>query len=116
MLNTLYKNWLQIYFQKRVLAIGLLGFSSGIPLFLTSSTLAIWLKELGYDFTSIGFFAIATLPYSFKFLWAPLIDRLPIPFFTKTFGRRRGWMISSQIGLMICLILFFFFGPSIKLA
>lgn len=102
--------------QKRLLIIALLGFSSGIPLFLTSSTLAIWLKELGYDYTTIGFFAIASLPYSFKFIWAPLIDRLPLPFFTRIFGRRRGWLIVSQLGLMTCLLLFSIFGPSIHLA
>jgi PAT family beta-lactamase induction signal transducer AmpG len=108
-------SWLGVYLQKRLLIIALLGFSSGIPLFLTSSTLTIWLKELGYGYATIGYFAIATLPYSFRFVWAPLIDRMPLPFFTKTFGRRRGWLISSQISLMACLVAFNFLGPSIEL-
>lgn len=109
------KSWLGIYLQKRLLIIALLGFASGIPLFLTSSTLTFWLEELGYDYASNSFFAIASLPYALKFLWAPFIDRLSLPYFTKRFGRRRGWMILSQVLLMACLVGYWVFGPSIKL-
>src|SRR3546814_4484077 len=68
-----------IYREPRVLAVMFLGFASGLPLLLTASTLAIRLTESGVDLTTIGLFAMVGVPYSLKFLWAPLIDRLPLP-------------------------------------
>lgn len=105
-----------MYFQSRLAIIALLGFSCGIPYFLTASTLAIWLNELGYDYTTIGFFAIASLPYSLRFVWAPFIDRMPIPYLTQFLGRRRAWLILSQMGLILCLFSFNLTGPSLELA
>ena len=90
----------------------LLGFSSGLPLFLTSSTLAIWLTSEGVTKTNVGLLGLVALPYAFKFLWAPLIDRLPLPFFTTRFGRRRGWMIFSQLLLIASIIMFAQFNPA----
>lgn len=114
--ENLVKNWFGIYLEKRILIIGLFGFSSGIPYFLTASTLAIWLKTIGFDYETIGFFSIATLPYSLRFLWAPFIDRTPIPFLTRYFGRRRAWMLLSQVGLILSLGCFSLLGPNLELA
>src|SRR3546814_19788794 len=74
-----------IYREPRVLAVMFLGFANGLPLLLTASTLAIRLTESGVDLTTIGLFAMVGVPYSLKFLWAPLIDRLPLPVLSSTF-------------------------------
>jgi MFS transporter, PAT family, beta-lactamase induction signal transducer AmpG len=74
----------------------LMGFSSGLPLALTFATLSFRLAEIGVSRTAIGLFALVGVPYSVKFLWSPLIDRLPIPFFTPHLGRRRGWALAIQ--------------------
>ena len=97
--------------QRRLFVIGLLGFASGIPLYLTSSTLAIWFGEAGVNLTTIGLFSAAAFPYALKFLWAPLIDRMPIPYLTKKLGRRRSWMLISQIALIIGICGFATFDP-----
>src|SRR3546814_7927425 len=93
-----------IYREPRVLAVMFLGFASGLPLLLTASTLAIRLTESGVDLTTIGLFAMVGVPYSLKFLWAPLIDRLPLPVLSSTFGRRRGWLLFTQAGLIAALV------------
>lgn len=101
------QSWLQtlvVYTDRRVIAILLLGFSSGLPLLLTLSTLTIWLAEEGISKTTIGLFALVGLPYSIKFLWAPLIDRLPLPPLTTLLGRRRGWAVGTQLALMIGIV------------
>ncbi|WP_025897549.1 AmpG family muropeptide MFS transporter [Sneathiella glossodoripedis] len=103
----LLKRWftaISIYKDPRVIAILFLGFSSGLPLALTGTTLALWLREEGLTLTSIGLFANVATPYALKFLWAPLIDKLPIPLLGRMFGRRRGWMILTQICLMLSII------------
>lgn len=95
--------WLKataVYREPRVIAILLLGFSSGVPLALTAGTLAIWMTEVGVDLTTIGLFAVVATPYSLKFLWAPIIDRVPLPWLTRRFGRRRGWLLLTQFGLI----------------
>lgn len=84
----------------RILAIAVLGFSSGLPLALSFSTLSFWLKEEGLSNTSIGLFASAATPYTLKFLWAPLVDRLELPFLGRLLGRRRSWMLASQLALI----------------
>ena len=80
----------------------LTGFSSGLPLLLTGSTLKFWLREEGLDLSTIGFFSLVGLPYTLKFLWAPFMDR----FVPAEFGRRRSWMLISQVmlGVSICAI------------
>ena len=75
----------------------LMGFASGFPLLLTKTTLKTWLREEGVDLTTIGFFAFAGLPYTLKFIWAPLLDRFIPPFL----GRRRGWLLIVQLALII---------------
>lgn len=93
-----------IYREPRVLAVMFLGFASGLPLLLTASTLAIRLTESGVDLTTIGLFAMVGVPYSLKFLWSPLIDRLPLPILSRTFGRRRGWLLATQAALALSLL------------
>lgn len=93
-----------IYLEPRVVAVLFLGFASGLPLLLTASTLAIRLTESGVDLTTIGLFAMVGVPYSLKFLWAPLIDRLPLPVLSRVFGRRRGWLLATQAALVAALL------------
>ena len=102
-----------IYTDKKLLVIMLLGFSSGLPLLLTLSTLSVWLVEIGITKTTIGFFALVGLPYSLKFLWAPFIDNLKIPFFTNYLGRRRSWILLTQILLILSLIFLGYSDPSV---
>ncbi len=93
-----------VYLDRRVLAILFLGFSEGLPLALTGATLSVWLREGGISKTAIGLFALVTMPYALKFVWAPLIDRLRLPLVTRLFGRRRGWALVTQAALMGALI------------
>ncbi len=93
-----------VYFKPRVLLILLLGFSGGLPLALSGSTLTIWMTDRGVDLGSIGLFALVGLPYTVKFLWAPAVDALHVPVLTRMFGRRRGWLIFSQIILMTTIL------------
>ncbi len=95
---------LKVYGDRRVLAILFLGFSSGLPLLLTFSTLSIWLAEEGISKGSIGLFALLATPYSLKFLWAPFMDHMPLPFLTRWLGRRRAWVIVSQLALIVGIV------------
>ena len=88
---------LEIYSDRRVLLILPLGFASGLPLLLTASTLSAWLATAGVSRAAIGAFALVGTPYALKFLWAPVIDRLPPPL---RLGRRRGWGITIQLALI----------------
>jgi PAT family beta-lactamase induction signal transducer AmpG len=96
---------LAVYLRPRVLIVMFLGFSSGLPLALSGSTLQVWASESGVDLTSIGLFALVATPYAFKFLWAPLVDALDVPLLARWLGRRRGWLIFSQL-LLIGAILY----------
>ncbi|MGE0725964.1 MAG: AmpG family muropeptide MFS transporter [Alphaproteobacteria bacterium] len=80
-----------------------LGFASGLPLPLTFGTLSFWLAESGVSRTAIGLFALVGTAYSLKFLWAPLVDRLPLPPLTGLLGRRRGWTLASQVALIVAI-------------
>lgn len=88
---------LAVYADRRVLSILFLGFSSGLPLLLVYGTLSAWLTEAGLSLTVVGLFSWASTAYAFKWLWSPLVDRLPLPPFTHLFGQRRGWMLASQM-------------------
>src|SRR6266851_9197334 len=92
-----WRRTLSVYADRRVLMILPLGFASGLPLLLTFSTLSAWLATAGVSRAAIGAFALVGTPYAFKFLWSPLIDRLPPPL---PLGRRRGWGITIQITLI----------------
>src|SRR5579883_1540510 len=94
-----------VYLQPRVLIVLFLGFSSGLPLALSGSTLLVWMREAGVDLGTIGLFALVGTPYTLKFLWAPLVDALHVPLFTRHFGRRRGWLLFSQLLLMVSIVL-----------
>ena len=94
-----------VYLQPRVLIVLLLGFSSGLPLALSGSTLRFWLRESHVDLETIGLFALVGTPYTIKFLWAPLVDALSVPFLSDMLGRRRGWLILSQLLLVAAIIL-----------
>lgn len=107
-------NWyssLLIYKDIRVLRILILGFSSGLPILLIFSTLSLWLKSAGIDRSTITIFSWAGLAYSFKFLWAPVIDKMPIGYLTKNFGHRKSWLILSQLALIILLLMVGFVDP-----
>jgi len=96
---------LAVYLKRRVLIIMFLGFSSGLPLALSGSTLLVWMTEAGVNLGTIGLFALVGTPYTVKFLWAPIIDALDVPLLSRRFGRRRGWLILSQL-LLIAAIVF----------
>jgi PAT family beta-lactamase induction signal transducer AmpG len=100
-----WRDGLAVYLQPRVLIVLLLGFSSGLPLALSGSTLLVWMREAGVDLGTIGLFALVGTPYTLKFLWAPLVDALHVPFFTHKFGRRRGWLLLSQLLLIVAILL-----------
>ncbi|MGE5514192.1 MAG: AmpG family muropeptide MFS transporter [Bacteroidota bacterium] len=92
------------YFDRRVLMVLVLGFASGLPLLLTFSTLSAWLKGAGISRTAIGLFALVGTPYAFKFLWSPLIDRLPLPLLSRLLGRRRSWGLVIQALLILAVL------------
>ena len=92
-------DYLKVFTNRRIAAVLLLGFSSGLPLALTAGTLQAWLAVDNVDITTIGFFTLAGQPYIYKFLWAPLLDRFAPPLF----GRRRGWILLAQIALLVTI-------------
>lgn len=92
-----------IYNNKKMLSMIGLGFSSGFPLVLVSSTLSLWLKESGLSYAIIGLFALTKTPYSFKWMWSPLVDKIRAPIFWRL-GRRRGWAFLLQIFLMLSIL------------
>ena len=95
---------LAVYFKPRVLIVMLLGFSSGLPLALSGTTLLVWMREAGVDLGTIGLFALVGTPYTVKFLWAPLTDALEVPILSRLFGRRRGWLVFTQFLLMAAIV------------
>src|SRR5205085_1967659 len=105
---------LAVYLKPRVLVIMFLGFSSGLPLALSGSTLLVWMTEAGVNLGTIGLFALVGTPYTIKFLWAPLIDAVNVPLLARRFGRRRGWLLASQFLLMAAIVLLGFCNPSIS--
>lgn len=101
------------FLDRRAIIMLFLGFSSGIPIFLIFSTLSFWLSEAGIQRSTITMFSWAALAYAFKFIWAPLIDRLPLPYLTRKLGKRRGWLLVSQILVAIAICSMAFTDPSI---
>ncbi len=88
----------------RVLCLLAMGFSAGIPILLIFSSLSLWLGEAGVERKAVTFFSWAALGYSFKFVWAPLVDRLPLPVLTRWLGRRRSWMLLAQLGVVLAIL------------
>jgi PAT family beta-lactamase induction signal transducer AmpG len=100
------------YRQPRLLAILFMGFSSGLPLALTGSTLNYWLREQGISRTAIGLFSLVGIAYVLKFAWSPIIDHLSIPTLTQRFGRRRSWALAIQIPLAMAILVLGFTDPA----
>ena len=96
----LWRNAFGAYTRPRVIAMLFLGFSAGLPLFLVFGTLSVWLRREGIDRTTIGFVSWVAILYGFKFVWAPLVDRLHLPLVTGWLGQRRSWMLLAQCGVM----------------
>jgi PAT family beta-lactamase induction signal transducer AmpG len=93
-----------IYRDPKVLAMLFLGFSSGLPFALVAGTLAAWLSDSDVSMSEVGMFAWVGILYAFKFVWAPLVDQLPIPILTRALGRRRSWMLFAQVGVAAALV------------
>jgi PAT family beta-lactamase induction signal transducer AmpG len=111
-------SWLQalrVYTHPRVLGMLSLGFSAGLPLLLILGTLSFWLREAGIDRTTIGHLSWIGLAYSFKWLWSPLVDRLSLPILTRLLGRRRAWLLLSQIIIAFALTGMAFTDPIVNL-
>lgn len=109
------QSWLDnlaVYIDKRSLTMLALGFSAGLPLLLIFSTLSLWLREAGVERAEVTFFSWAALGYSFKFIWAPLIDRLPLPYLSRLLGRRRSWLLLSQLSIIMAILWMAFTDPA----
>src|SRR5260370_11430505 len=98
------------YLQPRCATMLVLGASCGLPLLTISNTLSLWLTDGGVSMTDIGLFAYTLLPYSFKFVWAPLLDQVRLPVLHDLLGKRRSWMLVAQLGILIAFIGLCFFG------
>ena len=105
-----------VYFDKRMLRIILLGAISGFPWVLIGSSLSLWLKEDGLSRSTIGWAGLIFAVYAFNYMWAPLIDRLQIPYLTKKIGHRRGWIVLMQLSILICLTMWSIINPTDNLA
>jgi len=104
------------YFDKRMLRILLLGAISGFPWVLIGSSLSLWLNEEGLSRSTVGWAGLIFAVYAFNYLWAPLVDRIQIPYLTKRLGHRRGWIVSMQFIILICLVAWSFINPIENLA
>src|SRR5580700_137609 len=105
---------LAVYLKPRVLIVLFLGFSAGLPLALSGSTLRVWMRESGVDLETIGLFALVGTPYTIKFLWAPVVDALDVPILSRYFGRRRGWLLLSQFLLIAAIVLLGACNPAVS--
>src|ERR1700757_3951190 len=103
---------LSVYLRRRVLIVMFLGFSSGLPLALSGTTLLVWMSEAGVDLGTIGLFALVGTPYTVKFLWAPLVDALDVPVLSRLLGRRRGWLIFSQLWVLVAIAILSLASPA----
>lgn len=104
-------HYLRIFQQPRSAILLILGFASGLPLALTSGTLQAWMTVENIDLKTIGFFSLVGQAYVFKFLWSPLMDRYTPPFL----GRRRGWLLATQVLLLISIAAMGFLEPGTQL-
>lgn len=110
------KDSLTLFLKPRSVVMLLFGFSAGLPFYLIFQTLSIWLREEGVSRSEIGLFAWVGFAFTFKFLWAPILDRAPIPILEKAIGRRRAWMAVSQAGVAATLLAMSFANPGENLA
>ena len=100
-----------LYRNPKVVTMFFLGFAAGLPLLLVFSTLTAWLRDMEISRTAIGFFGWVGITYSVKVLWAPVVDRIGLPFLTSKFGQRRGWMLAAQFGISFGLLLMALIDP-----
>ncbi len=107
---------LKVYKDIRMVRILLLGAISGFPWVLIGSSLSLWLKEEGLSRSTIGWAGLIFGVYAFNYLWAPIIDRIQIPFLTKKLGHRRGWIVLMQIAILLCLVVWSYINPTENLA
>lgn len=111
--TTLPKPYRSPYLHPSAVIMLFFGFSAGIPILLIFSSLSLWLREAGVDRATVTMFGWAALGYSFKFIWSPLIDTLPIPFLSQKLGRRRAWILLSQMAVMVAICLMAFTNPAL---
>lgn len=107
-----WRDTLRAYRQPKVLVMLFFGFSAGLPLLLIFSTLSLWLREASVDRSTVTYFSWAALGYSFKFIWAPLVDRLPLPGLTRWLGRRRSWLLAAQLSVIGAITWMAFTDPA----
>ena len=108
-----WKSAFTAFLDRRALIMLFLGFSAGIPILLIFSSLSLWLGEAGIDKSAVTFFSWAALGYSFKFVWAPLVDELPVPVLTKLLGHRRAWLLIAQLLIICAISIMAFSDPSL---
>ena len=111
--DTGWKAAFRAFLDRRAAIMLFLGFSAGIPILLIFSSLSLWLGEAGISRSAVTFFSWAALGYSFKFVWAPLVDELPIPWLTKKLGRRRAWLLIAQLLIICAISIMAFSDPSL---
>ena len=112
---TALRRWLAaaaIYTDRRAITLFLLGITAGLPFLLIFSSLSIWLNEAGVARDTVTRFSWAALAYSFKFVWSPLADALPLPLLTRTLGRRRAWLLLAQCGVIAAICLMALIDPA----
>ena len=105
------RDWREILLNRKMVTCIFLGFTSGLPLYVLIQLVPAWLRSHEVDLATIGLFALVSLPYTWKFLWSPLMDRFKLPFL----GRRRGWALITQIGLIFSIAALGRFDPSVSL-
>ncbi len=108
-------SWLETikaFSHPKVIAMLFLGISAGIPILLIFSSLSLWLREAGVERSAVTYFSWAALGYSFKFVWAPLVDKLPLPFLTRYLGKRRAWLLLSQFMIILAIIMMALTDPT----
>ncbi|MGM8886921.1 MFS transporter, partial [Psychrobacter sp. 1U2] len=109
------KSWgeaAKAYLDRRAIIMLFLGFVAGIPILLIFSSLSLWLREAGIDRSVVTMFSWAALGYSFKFIWAPLVDAVPLPILTKLLGRRRSWILIAQLMIIVAICLMASINPT----
>jgi MFS transporter, PAT family, beta-lactamase induction signal transducer AmpG len=104
-------HWKSLLFSRRMLICVFTGFASGLPLYILINLVPAWLKSEGVNLKAIGFFALIQFPFTWKFIWAPLLDRYALP----GLGRRRGWMLLTQLALLVLIASFGLFNPKLDL-
>src|SRR5690554_7556776 len=106
---------LSVYAERRVLVMLLLGFSAGLPFLLIFDTLSLWLRQSGLSLQTISIFALATLSYALKFIWAPVVDRVRVPVLNALLGPRRFWMLTMQVIIVVGLWLIVGSDPELNI-